>query len=377
MSPEETWSQADTKFMRLALREAKKGLGRTSPNPCVGAVIVQNGTVISRGYHEKAGTPHAEIHALSKAGAKAAGATIYVTLEPCNHTGRTPPCSHAVAAAGIKRVVVGMEDPNPLVSGSGNIYLREQGLEVVSGVLEKECLELNLPFIKHISTGKPFVVMKAGMSLDGKLSYQDGQPGKMTGEKSLRRLHSLRNRLDAILVGRGTVVADNPSLTTRLVPQGRDPLRVILDSNLQLSAASKVLHLDSSAPTLVFCSKSAAPQKRALLVKMDGVLVQTVAVDKDGGLDLDAVLASLGQRGVCSLLVEGGAAVHSSFLRKGLVDRVMLFVAPLFAGSAGTSLLRGFSVEDRDQAPQLKNVSYKRCGEDLLVQGDLFTSLIC
>lgn len=377
MSPEETWSQADTKFMRLALREAKKGLGRTSPNPCVGAVIVQNGTVISRGYHEKAGTPHAEIHALSKAGAKAAGATIYVTLEPCNHTGRTPPCSHAVAAAGIKRVVVGMEDPNPLVSGSGNIYLRAQGLEVVSGVLEKECLELNLPFIKHISTGKPFVVMKAGMSLDGKLSYQDGQPGKMTGEKSLRRLHSLRNRLDAILVGRGTVVADNPSLTTRLVPQGRDPLRVILDSNLQLSAASKVLHLDSSAPTLVFCSKSAAPQKRALLAKMDGVLVQTVAVDKDGGLDLDAVLASLGQRGVCSLLVEGGAAVHSSFLRKGLVDRVMLFVAPLFAGSAGTSLLRGFSVEDRDQAPQLKNVSYKRCGEDLLVQGDLFTSLIC
>ena len=217
MSPDETRSQDDTRFMRLALREARKGLGRTSPNPCVGAVIVQEGTVVSRGYHKKAGTPHAEVHALRKAGARAIGATLYVTLEPCNHTGRTPPCSHAVAAAGIKRVVVGMEDPNPLVSGSGNTYLQNQGVEVISGILEKECRDLNLPFIKHISTGKPFVVMKAGMSLDGKLSYQEGQPGKMTGEKSLRRLHGLRNHLDAILIGRGTVVADNPSLTTRLI----------------------------------------------------------------------------------------------------------------------------------------------------------------
>jgi diaminohydroxyphosphoribosylaminopyrimidine deaminase / 5-amino-6-(5-phosphoribosylamino)uracil reductase len=376
MSPEETLSQADTRFMRLALRQAKKGLGRTSPNPCVGAVIVQNGIVISRGYHKKAGTPHAEVHALRKAGGKATGATLYVTLEPCNHTGRTPPCSHAVAAAGIKRVVVGMEDPNPLVSGSGNTYLQKQGVEVISGVLEKECYELNLPFIKHISTGRPFVVMKAGMSLDGKLSYQDGQPGKMTGEKSLRRLHGLRNRLDAILVGRKTVVADNPSLTTRLVKQGRDPIRVILDSNLRLSPTSKILHLDSCAPTLLFCSKSADPKKRELLSKMEGVHVQTVAVDDDGGLDLDAVLTSLGQMGICSLLVEGGASVHSNFLRKGLVDRVMLFVAPLFAGSAGTSLLSQFSVKDRAQAPQLRNVSYKRCGEDLLVQGDLFKTTL-
>lgn len=213
----------------------------------------------------KAGTPHAEIHALRKAGKLARGATIYVTLEPCNHTGRTPPCSHAVAAAGIKRVVVGMEDPNPLVRGSGHAYLQEQGIEVVSGVLERECRELNLPFIKHITTGMPFVVMKAGMSLDGKISYQQGQPGWMTGESSSRKVHGLRNSLDAILVGRGTVAVDNPSLTTRLPgKQGRDPVRVILDSHLQLPLESKVFHLESPAPTILFCGHSADKRKKGV-----------------------------------------------------------------------------------------------------------------
>lgn len=368
---EATFSERDIRFMRLALQEAQKGVGRTSPNPCVGAVITRGDTEISRGYHKKAGTPHAEIHALRKAGSKASGATMYVTLEPCNHTGRTPPCSHAVAAAGIKRVVVGMEDPNPLVSGSGVNYLQEKGVEVLSGVLRKECVELNRPFIKHITTGRPFVVMKAGMSLDGKLSYQKGIPGRMTGEKSLQKLHGLRNSLDAILIGRGTVIADNPSLTTRLVKHGRDPIRVILDSSLKLSPEAKILHLDSSSPTLIFCSTTAAVDKKALLDKIDGVRIYPVAPDKDGGLDLDEVLNCLGKLGVCSLLVEGGAAVHSSFLRKGLVDRVILFVAPLFAGSAGTPLLSGFSVSEREQAPQLRDVLYKRCGEDLLIQGDL------
>jgi len=292
--PDKHFSDTDIYFMRLALEEAKKGIGRTSPNPCVGAVVVQGDTVISRGYHKKAGTPHAEIHALKKARDKAIGATIYVTLEPCNHTGRTPPCSHAVAAAGIKRVVVGMKDPNPLVNGSGNTYLRKQGLEVLSGVLEKECVEINRPFIKHISTGIPFIVMKAGMSLDGKLSYQDGKPGQITGEKSHRRLHSLRNSLDAILIGSGTVTADNPSLTTRIGKGGRDPLRVILDSSLKLSLESKILHLESSAPTLIFCSTAAEAQKQEILSEMNGILVQTVSHDNENGLDLDEILKHLG-----------------------------------------------------------------------------------
>ncbi len=376
-NPEGMNSTIDSKFMRLALREARKGIGRTSPNPCVGAVIVQDGTVLSRGYHKKAGTPHAEINALRKAGNKARGATMYVTLEPCNHTGRTPPCSHAVAVAGIKRVVVGMGDPNPLVSGSGINYLREKGIEVLSGVLEKECLELNLPFIKHITTGRPFVVMKAGMSLDGRLSYQKGKPGQMTGEKSLHRLHGLRNSLDAILIGSGTITADNPSLTTRLGSRGRDPLRVILDSSLQLSLESKILHLESSAPTLLFCSQSADEEKIARLTQLDGVLVQPIGADKEGMLDLNDVLDNLGEMGICSLLVEGGGTIHSNFLRNGLVDRVMLFVAPLFAGSEGTPLLSDFTVNNRAKAPELRNVSYKRCGNDLLIQGDLFEPFTC
>ena len=371
MKPEENISDTDIYFMRLALVEAKKGIGRTSPNPCVGAVVVQNNRVVSRGYHKKAGTPHAEIHALNKAGDKAIGATIYVTLEPCNHTGRTPPCSHAVAASGIKRVVVGMKDPNPLVNGCGNTYLRKQGIEVLSGVLEKECIEINRPFIKHISTGKPFVVMKAGMSLDGRLSYQDGVPGQITGEKSHRRLHSLRNSLDAILIGGGTVTADNPSLTTRIGKRGRDPLRVILDSSLKLSLNSKILHLESSASTLIFCSTGADAKKQEILSEMPGIQVQMVSHDNNG-LDLDEILKHLGKMGICSLLVEGGAAIHSSFLKKGLVDRVMLFVAPLFAGTAGTGLLRDFPVTGRNQALELKDVKYKRYGTDILIQGDLF-----
>ncbi len=372
---EEVNSDVDIRFMRLALREARKGVGRTSPNPCVGAIVVKGKGVVSRGYHKKAGTPHAEIHALRKAGKEASGATLYVTLEPCNHTGRTPPCSHAVAAAGIKRVVVGMEDPNPLVKGSGNRYLREQGIDVVSGILEEDCRELNLPFIKHISSGLPFVVMKAGMSLDGKISYQQGQPGWMTGESSMKKVHGLRNSLDAILVGRGTIDADNPSLTTRLPgKRGRDPVRVVLDSRLQLSLQSRILCLDSPAPTILFCSEFADPEKIAHLRAMDNVFVYVVACDQDGGLALREVLAELGKRGICSLLVEGGAAVHGSFLKKGLVDRVFLFVAPLFAGSGGSPLVSDFPVKSREQALKLKNIHYRRCGSDLLIQGDLFDS---
>ena len=371
LKQKEGFDKIDRHFMAIALREAKKGLGRTAPNPCVGAVIVRNGDEISRGYHKKAGTPHAEVHALNRAGNKARGATAYVTLEPCNHTGRTPPCSHALAAAGIKRVVVGLTDPNPQVSGSGNQYLCDQGIEVVTGVLEDECQELNLPFIKHITTGTPFVVMKAGMSLDGKLSYQKGVPGKMTGKKSLAKLHNLRDSFDAILVGRGTLLADNPSLTTRTSTGGRDPVRVVLDSSLQIPLDSKILQLDSKAQTILICTKQADPQKVKMLSELKNVQVHTVKQQQDGGLDLESLLHFLGKTGICSLLVEGGAEVHTSFLKHGLVDRVMLFMAPLFAGTSGTGLLCDFSVSDRQAAPMLHNVIYTPLGDDILIQGDI------
>ncbi len=374
MQREVNCCKIDTYYMDLALQEAKKGLGRTSPNPCVGAVIVKYDKIISRGYHKKAGTPHAEINALDKAGDKAAGATMYVTLEPCNHTGQTPPCSHAVATAGIVRVVVGMQDPNPLVDGSGANYLRKQGIDVLLGVLEERCVELNKPFIKYISTGRPLVIMKAGISLDGMLSYQASTPGKITGTKSSRKLHSLRNQYDAILVGRGTVVADNPSLTSRTDKDNRDPLRVILDSSLSLPFESKILHLDSSSPTLIFYSECADKEKMSKISRLSGVTLKSVSHDHVHGLSLEEILKYLGEIGICSLLVEGGACVHSSFLKQGLIDRVMLFVAPLFAGTAGTPLLQDFPVVKKEQAPRLSNVTYEQYGEDILIEGDLFWS---
>ncbi len=223
----------DERFMRMALKEAKKGLGRTSPNPCVGAVIVKHDRIIARGYHKKAGEAHAEIEAIRNSAESVFGATIYVTLEPCNHTGKTPPCSQAILKHGFSRVVVGMTDPNPLVNGRGIELLRNRGIEVVSGILEQECKALNFPFLKHITQGIPWLIMKAGVSLDGRLNYQHDCSGWITGEKSAREVHRIRNEVDAILVGRKTVEIDNPSLTTRIECRpAKDPIRIILDTEL-------------------------------------------------------------------------------------------------------------------------------------------------
>lgn len=360
---------SDENYMHLALVQAKKALGRTSPNPCVGAVIVNKGRIISTGYHKKAGTPHAEIHALTGAGELARGATMYVTLEPCSHTGKTPPCCHAVVAGGISRVVVGMEDPNPLVAGGGAQYLADHGVEVTSGVLEKQCRRINEPFIKHITSGRPLVILKAGISLDGRLNYQKGKSGWITGEKSLAKVHMLRDHYDAILIGRGTAEIDNPSLTTRLADgSGRDPLRVILDTSLTTSPAAKFLNLSSEADTWIFCGKEVAEEKIQRL-NTNGVRIVQVDGSGDGGLDLGQVLDILGQNDVTSVLVEGGGKVFSSFLKERLADRACLFHAPLFAGSSGESLTPGLMIEKRSEAIVLEDVAYTRMGGDMLVEG--------
>lgn len=368
-------SGQDHVYMRLALKEARKGVGRTSPNPCVGAVVVRDQRIIATGYHKKAGTPHAEIHALRKAGAAASGATLYVTLEPCNHTGRTPPCTRAILASGISRVVVGMEDPNPRVEGGGNRYLQSQGIEVVSGVLAAECRLLNRPFIKYITQGLPWVVMKAGMSLDGRISYQPNQSGSMTGAASLRKVHRLRDRVDAILVGNTTVMVDDPALTTRL-PHGRgkDPIRIILDTHLHISESARLLHLDSSAPTWIFCGTGVSREKMEQISQTGKVLIHQVACGGDGRVDLRRMLKILAGAGVTSLLVEGGATVHGAFLRQQLVDHVNLFIAPIFAGNHGTPVVEGIGISGREGALRLHNVRYRRVGEDVMVEGDLPTA---
>jgi diaminohydroxyphosphoribosylaminopyrimidine deaminase/5-amino-6-(5-phosphoribosylamino)uracil reductase len=358
----------DQYFMRLALREAKKGIGRTSPNPCVGAVIVKDGEVIAKGYHKKAGTPHAEINALRKAGNRAVGAEMYVTLEPCNHYGKTPPCSHAVAEAGIRRVVVGMEDPNPLVDGTGISYLRLKGIETTSGVLEQECRDINLPFIKNISSGLPFMVMKAGVSLDGKLNYSTGKPGWITGPQSGRKVHQLRNIYDAILVGSNTIKIDNPSLTTRLPRgKGKDPVRIILDRTLSIQSDSKALTSESNAPTWIFCSDE-VDQAKITLFQQAGIKLFPVATHK-GKLDLKAVCQCLGENGITSVLVEGGGAIHGGMLQQRIYDYAHLFVAPIFAGSDGVSLLEDCPVSGRENAVSLEDVRYSRMGNDMMVSG--------
>lgn len=362
-------SEVDRKFMRLALREARKGLGRTSPNPCVGAVVARGEKVVGKGYHRKAGTPHAEVHALAAAGAASRGATLYVTLEPCSHTGRTPPCCEAVAAAGLARVVVGMEDPNPLVQGRGCRYLLERGITVESGVLEDRCREINRPFIKHITTGLPWMVMKAGMSLDARITYSGRQPGWMTGRESSAAVHTLRDRYDAIMVGVGTVLADDPALTTRLPGgRGRDPVRVVLDSRLRTPVSARILNQDSSARTMIFCEK-AAEDGSASELTCRGAEIHRVERAEAGGLDLRQVLVELGRQGICSVMVEGGSILHGSMLRQRLYDYAHLFYAPVFAGDDGLPFCTGYAVAGRQNAYRLQDVVYRRCGDDMQVSG--------
>jgi len=286
---------SDTTFMKMALREAVKARGRTSPNPLVGAVIVKNGRVVGRGYHKKAGTPHAEVNAIRDAGDEARGATIYVTLEPCNHQGRTPPCTEAILRGGLARVVIGMADPNPQVAGGGSRYLEDRGLEVCvcSGILDAECRLINRPFVKLVTTGRPWVIMKAGLSLDGRIAAGNGRPGWISNDKSRRYTHRMRDQVDGILIGIGTALADNPSLTTRLPGPGhRDPLRIVLDVNLRLPAHARMLTLDSKAKTLVFCGPRAA-QARIKALSRAGAIPITTPLDSTGRLDLNQVLQEL------------------------------------------------------------------------------------
>ncbi|MBI5557876.1 MAG: bifunctional diaminohydroxyphosphoribosylaminopyrimidine deaminase/5-amino-6-(5-phosphoribosylamino)uracil reductase RibD [Deltaproteobacteria bacterium] len=359
--------------MKMALREARKGLGRTSPNPAVGAVVVKNGKFIASGYHKKAGTPHAEIHALQAAGEKARGATLYVTLEPCNHTGRTPPCTQTIMASGISRVVVGMIDPNPLVAGSGCAFLQNKGIAVRTDVLAEQCRAINYPFIKHITTGLPWVIMKAGCSLDGRIAAANDRGGWITCEKSRHEAHRLRNLVDAILIGADTAITDNPSLTTRLKGRkGKDPLRIILDSKLRLSPTARMLGQDSAAPTWIFCSREADMEKAKNLEKAGAKIIR-VAKGRNGYLDLPRILKILGDAQVNSLLVEGGGRVHGSFLRAGLVDQVTLFLAPLFLGGDAVPVVDNFRLAGAQEGRRFVPQRIRRFDDDVLIDG-LFTS---
>ena len=364
-------------YMRLALAEARKGLGRTSPNPAVGALLVRDGVILGRGFHKQAGAPHAEINALADArlaGHDPRGATMYVTLEPCNHSGRTPPCTEAILADGISEVFTGTRDPNPQVTGGGAAFLRANGVQVTLDICREECRQVILPFAKHQRSAMPWVVMKAGMSLDAKITPQKGQGGAITGPEAGRYVHRLRNQLDAILVGVGTAVIDNPSLTTRLEDaseEGRDPLRIVLDSSLRLAPDCRMLRQQSSSNTWIFCREDADTNREKRLEEAGAEVIRLAREEKkSAGLNLRQVLLHLGRAGITSLLVEGGAQVHGSFLAEGLVDEVALIVAPYFIGEAGTPLVQGYSrLSAQNPLNNLSRTQTKQLGRDLLIHG--------
>lgn len=350
--------------MRLALREAHKGLGRTSPNPAVGAVLVKGGRVIARGHHAKAGGPHAEIVALQQAGARAAGADLYTTLEPCNHTGKTGPCTLAVLAAGVRRVYVGSLDPYPLVSGKGVRRLRRAGVEVEVGVLQEETDRFNEAWFRFVREGRPFVTLKIAATLDGRIATSSGDSRWITTASTRRRVHELRDGSDAVLVGRGTVTADDPRLTAR-IPGGRDPMRVVLDSDLSLPLRRAVFRQRSPAPTIVACAAPADPV-RVRRLREAGVEV-LVCRRSRGRVSLPDLLARLHARGVVRLLVEGGAGVFGAFLEERLADRVLLHVGPRIVG-AGPSWTSAPVARTMAGALQLELISAELRDGDLLVE---------
>ena len=361
-------SDTDLVWMRRALRLAAKGGGGTSPNPMVGALLVKNDKVVSKGYHRKAGEPHAEQLAVKRAGKKARGATVYTNLEPCCHHGRTPPCADILIEAGIKRAVVGMQDPNVQVCGGGIARLRKAGIDVRVGVAEKECMELNEAFAKHITTGKPFGVLKAACSLDGKIATRTGESQWISNEKARRFAHGLRSRYSAILVGIGTVLADDPLLTCR-IRGGHSPIRVVVDSGLRMPENARMLDPDLPARTIIACLDGIKPRKEEKLNKK-GVQFLRFSEDGSGRVSMARLFDKLGAMGINSVLIEGGAAIHYSCLESGIVDRAHLFIAPiLIGGNKAPSIVGGLGVETLAEAFKLSDIKVRRLGDNIHLSG--------
>lgn len=356
--------------MREAIRQARRGLGLTSPNPPVGCVIARRGQIIARGYHRKAGEPHAEVEALRnlRDGIRA-GDTLYVTLEPCNHFGRTPPCTEAILRSGIARVVVGATDPNPSVVGGGCRFLTENGVEVVSGILESECRRLIEVFTKFSLTGRPFVAAKSALTLDGWTATSTGNSRWITGETARQFVHRLREVMDAVMIGVGTVLADDPSLTVRLrTGKGKVPLRVVLDTHLRTNPGARLLRDADKESTLLVVGET-VPADRLKWFQEQGVRL-LVCPEKDGGIDLDAVMAKLGAISVTSVLLEGGATLMGAMIRKRLIDKFYIFEAPkILGGGDGIPMAGGPGPVSIDQCIRFRDVRIRKFGEDLLIEG--------
>jgi len=350
--------RSDVEFMRRALELARRGLGRTSPNPMVGAVLVKDGRVIGEGWHREAGAPHAEVEAIAAASEPVEGATLYVNLEPCSHFGRTPPCTDAILSSRIKRVVCAMEDPNPLVSGRGIETLRRNGVEVEVGLLRGEAEKLNEVFVKYITTGYPFVTLKLAQTLDGRIAAPDGSSKWISSEASRMLVQRMRSESDAVLVGINTVIVDNPRLNVRT--GGRSPVKIVLDSRLRIPTSSRVF----SDGNLVVVTTDQASPERIEIVKGRGADVWIVP-SSDGRTDIRSVLREAAKRELSSVLIEGGSEVAASALRAKAVDRIVFFIAPKIMGD-GVGSVGDMGIRDVSGCIGLRDVEVEVIGDDLL-----------
>ena len=361
-------TDTDIRHMQNALNLATGGAGWVSPNPLVGCVLVREGEIVGRGYHQRFGGPHAEIHALREAGDRARGATLYVTLEPCCHTGKTPPCTDAILESRVERVIVAMRDPNPRVDGGGLARLENAGVEVTVGVCEAAARKLNEAFIKHITSRQPFVTSKSAISVDGKIATRSGSSRWITGEAARAVGHQMRHASDAIMVGIGTALQDDPQLTTRIPGQPvSNPLRVVVDSSLRLSPGARVADVAEDRRTLVATTRQAADSK-AQALRERGVEVIGLPAQSDGRVDLGTLCKVLGEQGIASLLVEGGAALTAALLEQRLVDKMVFFVAPKIIGGDGVSVFGPCGVDSMEQALPMRELTSRSVGNDVMLE---------
>jgi diaminohydroxyphosphoribosylaminopyrimidine deaminase / 5-amino-6-(5-phosphoribosylamino)uracil reductase len=356
----------DTFYMKRALHLAARAKGMTSPNPMVGAVLVKHGKIISEDYHRRPGTPHAEALVLANSGEKAKGATLYVNLEPCCHTEkRTPPCTRGIVNSGIKKVVVAMLDPNPKVSGMGVMEIRKAGIEVSTGIFEEEAKKLNEFYIKHMTTGRPFVVLKIAMTLDGKIATPEGQSKWITGEKARRSVHHLRNSVDAIMTAIGTVKTDNPQMTAR-IKGGKNPLRIVIDPNLEISSEARILQ--APPETIIVTNQNNSNNIYTLNSESSVIYFKDL-------LDLNWLVGKLGMMGITSVLIEGGASLNAHALQDGIVDKIMVYIAPkIIGGKDSFPAVGGKTFKKLEEAYMVKDMRIRRFDEDILIEGYIHTT---
>ena len=362
--------------MRVALSQAAKGLGKVNPNPLVGAVIVRGGKMIGSGYHEYFGGPHAEINAIRNAKSSVEGATMYVTLEPCSHFGKTPPCADALIEAKIKKVVVAMNDPNPWVGGRGIDRLKENGIEVIVGLLEKEAQELNRIFVKYIQTKLPYVVLKTAMSLDGKIATSTGHSQWISCNESRQYIHSLRNELKGIMVGVNTVIVDDPELTTRLDGgAGRNPIRIVVDSKGRLPLSARMFKNGTENPVIIATTKN-FPEEKRLFLEAAGHRI-LILPEYDGLVDLKMLMCELGGLGIDGILLEGGGTLNESALKNGIVDEIQFIIAPLLIGGRNAiTPVEGTGFNTVDEGIRLQQMTTRPIGNDILVTARVAKTII-